>query len=49
MDFLIGAVVGGMAALITSTLIYLADLDKIYNRYEELLNILRRLNDEYNR
>ena len=49
MDFLIGAVLGGMAVLITSTLIYQANLDRIYNRYEKLLNILRRLNDECNR
>lgn len=49
MDFLIGAVVGSMAVLTTSILIYQTELDRIYNRYEKLLNILRRLNNECNR
>lgn len=49
MEFLIGTVVGSAASLITATLIYQADIDRMNSRCKELLETLRRFNNEYNR
>ena len=49
MDFLIGAVTGGIAALTTSIIIYQSHVNKLLKIYKELTKLIRGFNDEYNR
>lgn len=49
MDFIIGLVIGSIATLIMSTIIYQWNVNELYNKYAETIMTLRRINNEYNR
>lgn len=49
MDFLIGAVTGSIATLITSVIIYQSHINKLILQHAWQIAILRRIIYEYNR